>query len=54
MRKRKNEKPSSVVKAEAFVRDALSKASKRPPSEKIVRSVAKKVAKALPQQAAHA
>jgi hypothetical protein len=54
MRKRKNERPSAVVKAEAFVRDALSKTSKKPPSERIVRSVAKKVAKALPQYVAHA
>jgi hypothetical protein len=54
MPKRKNEKPSTVVKAEAFVREALSKTSRRPPSEKTVREVAKKVAKALPQFAVHA
>jgi hypothetical protein len=49
MQKRKNEKPPMVVKAEAFVREALSNTSRKPPSEKTVRSVAKKVAKALPQ-----
>jgi hypothetical protein len=51
---RRNEKSPTVVKAEAFVREALSKSSKKPPSERTVRSVAKKVAKALPQHVAHA
>jgi hypothetical protein len=54
MSKRKNEKNPTVMKAEAFVREALSKSSKKPPSERIVRSVAKKVAKALPQHVGHA
>jgi hypothetical protein len=35
--------------AEAFVREALSALSDKPPSEKTVKSVAKKVAKALPR-----
>ena len=54
MPKRSSEKRSILDKTEAFVREALSKTSKKPPSEKVVRSVAKKVAKALPQHAAHA
>jgi len=49
MPKRKNDNQSTVAKAEAFVREALSKTARKPPSEKTVRSVAKKVAKAIPQ-----
>ena len=54
MRKKTSELRSSLEKAEAFVRDALSKTSKKPPSARVVRTVAKKVAKAIPQSAVHA
>lgn len=54
MRKKTSEQQSSIKKAEAFVRDALSKSSKKPPSARTVRMVAKKVAKAIPQLEVHA
>jgi hypothetical protein len=51
MRKRSSEQQQSAMrKTEAFVREALTKASKRKPAETTVRAVAKKVARALPQQ----
>jgi hypothetical protein len=53
MPKKPSEKKSTLDKTEAFVREALSKTSKKRPSERVVRSVAKKVAKALPQHIAH-
>lgn len=37
-------------KAEAFVRDALSNKSKAPVDESVVKSVARKVSKAIPTQ----
>jgi hypothetical protein len=39
-----------IERAEAFVRDALSAKAKRPPSKQLIRSVAKKVSKAIPQR----
>ena len=54
MPKARSNKRDALKRTEEFVRDALSQTSKKRPSEKVIRSVAKKVAKALPQQAAHA
>ena len=43
-------KDEILQKAEAFVRDALSSNSKGPVSESTVKSVARKVSKAIPAQ----
>jgi hypothetical protein len=51
MPKRAGDNKAARDKTEAFVREALSAISKRPPSQRVVKSVAKKVAKALPQHA---
>lgn len=51
MKKNQNAHRAVLEKTEAFVRDALQQSSKKKPSETTVRAVAKKIVKAMPQQA---
>jgi hypothetical protein len=48
MQKVTHPQQSQIERAEAYVREALSRTSKKPVAEEVIRSVAKKVAKAIP------
>jgi hypothetical protein len=50
MKKRGSKQRSAIKETESFVREALTKISKKQPSESTVRAVAKKVARVLPQR----